>query len=127
MLAQDLLIRPVITEQSMIDAQDKKYTFIVHKGANKTEIKNAVETMFKVKVENVNTMNYAGKTKRMGRNVGKTSSYKKAIAAIKAIETEHTPSQPAKQPTSNRIPETKNETSEAVANWRKNKQLKTKK
>lgn len=82
MLAQDILIRPVITEQSMIDAQDKKYTFIVQKGANKTQIKNAVETMFKVKVANVNTMNYAGKTKRMGRNVGKTSSYKKAIVSL---------------------------------------------
>ena len=82
MLAQDILIRPVITEQSMIDAQDKKYTFIVQKGANKTQIKNAVEEMFKVKVDNVNTMNYAGKTKRMGRNVGKTSSYKKAIVKL---------------------------------------------
>lgn len=82
MLAQDILMRPVITEQSMIDAQDKKYTFIVQKGANKTQIKNAVETMFKVKVANVNTMNYAGKTKRMGRNVGKTSSYKKAIVSL---------------------------------------------
>ena len=59
MLVQDILIRPVITEQSMIDAQDKKYTFIVQKGANKTQVKNAVEAMFKVKVENVNTMNYA--------------------------------------------------------------------
>ncbi|MDO5061694.1 MAG: 50S ribosomal protein L23 [Peptostreptococcaceae bacterium] len=82
MLAQDILIRPVITEQSMIDAQDKKYTFIVHKSANKTQIKNAVEEIFKVKVANVNTMNYAGKTKRMGRNVGKTSSYKKAIVSL---------------------------------------------
>ena len=82
MLVHDILIRPVITEQSMIDAQDKKYTFIVQKGANKTQIKNAVETMFKVKVANVNTMNYAGKTKRMGRNVGKTSSYKKAIVSL---------------------------------------------
>lgn len=55
------------------------------------------------------------------------SSYKKAIAAIKAIETEHTPAQPAKQQTSNRTAEPKNTTSEAVAIWRKNKQLKTKK
>jgi ATP-dependent Clp endopeptidase proteolytic subunit ClpP len=55
------------------------------------------------------------------------SAYKKAIAAIKAIETEHTPAQPAKQPISNRTAEPKNTTSEAVANWRKNKQLKTKK
>lgn len=82
MLAQDILIRPVITEQSMMDAQDKKYTFIVHRSANKTQIKKAVEEIFKVKVENVNTMNYAGKTKRMGRNVGKTSSYKKAVVTL---------------------------------------------
>lgn len=82
MLAQDILKRPVITEQSMIDAQDKKYTFIVQKGANKTQIKNAVEEMFKVKVQSVNTMNYAGKTKRMGRNVGKTASYKKAVVTL---------------------------------------------
>lgn len=82
MLAQDILIRPVITEQSMIDAQDKKYTFIVQKGANKTQVKNAVEAMFKVKVENVNTMNYAGKKKRMGKHVGKTASYKKAIVKL---------------------------------------------
>ncbi len=82
MLVQDILIRPVITEQSMIDAQDKKYTFIVQKGANKTQVKNAVEAMFKVKVENVNTMNYAGKKKRMGKHVGKTSAYKKAIVKL---------------------------------------------
>lgn len=82
MLAQDVLVRPVITEQSMLDAQNKKYTFIVNKSANKTQIKNAVEEIFKVKVENVNTMNYAGKTKRMGRNVGKTASYKKAIVSL---------------------------------------------
>ena len=82
MLAQDILVRPIITEQSMFDAQNKKYTFIVNKSANKTQIKNAVEEIFKVKVENVNTMNYAGKTKRMGRNVGKTSSFKKAIVTL---------------------------------------------
>ncbi len=82
MLSQDILIRPVITEQSMMDAQNKKYTFIVHKSANKTQIKKAVEEIFKVEVENVNTMNYAGKKKRMGRNVGRTSSFKKAIVSL---------------------------------------------
>lgn len=82
MLSQDILIRPVITEQSMIDAQNKKYTFIVHKSANKTQIKNAVEEIFKVEVVNVNTMNYAGKTKRMGRNVGKRPSFKKAVVTL---------------------------------------------
>jgi len=82
MLAQDIIIRPVITEQSMTQAQDKKYTFIVAKNTNKTEIKKAVQEIFKVNVEKVNTMNYAGKTKRMGRNEGKTSSYKKAVVTL---------------------------------------------
>ena len=88
MLAQDIIIRPVITEQSMTQAQDKKYTFIVAKNANKTEIKKAVQEIFKVKVEKVNTMNYAGKTKRMGRNEGKTSSYKKAVVTLTAASKE---------------------------------------
>lgn len=66
----------------MTQAQDKKYTFIVAKNSNKTQIKQAVEKIFGVKVEKVNTMNYAGKTKRMGRNEGKTSSFKKAIVTL---------------------------------------------
>ena len=88
MLAQDIIIRPVITEQSMTQAQDKKYTFIVAKNTNKTEIKKAVQEIFKVNVEKVNTMNYAGKTKRMGRNEGKTSSYKKAVVTLTASSKE---------------------------------------
>ncbi|MBP8653666.1 MAG: 50S ribosomal protein L23 [Proteocatella sp.] len=88
MLAQDIIIRPVITEQSMTQAQDKKYTFIVAKNTNKTEIKKAVQEIFKVNVEKVNTMNYAGKTKRMGRNEGKTSSYKKAVVTLTAASKE---------------------------------------
>ena len=88
MLAQDIIIRPVITEQSMTQAQDKKYTFIVAKNINKTEIKKAVQEIFKVNVEKVNTMNYAGKTKRMGRNEGKTSSYKKAVVTLTAASKE---------------------------------------
>jgi len=84
MLAQDIIIRPVITEQSMTQAQDKKYTFVVAKNSNKTEIKKAVQEIFKVKVEKVNTMNYAGKTKRMGKNAGKTSSFKKAVVTLTA-------------------------------------------
>ncbi len=88
MLAQDIIIRPVITEQSMTQAQDKKYTFIVAKNSNKTEIKKAVQEIFKVNVEKVNTMNYAGKTKRMGRNEGKTSSYKKAVVTLTAASKE---------------------------------------
>ncbi len=88
MLAQDIIIRPVITEQSMTQAQDKKYTFIVAKNSNKTEIKKAVQEIFKVKVEKVNTMNYAGKNKRMGRHEGKTSSYKKAVVTLTAASKE---------------------------------------
>ena len=88
MLAQDIIIRPVITEQSMTQAQDKKYTFIVAKNSNKTEIKKAVQEIFKVNVEKVNTMNYAGKTKRKGRNEGKTSSYKKAVVTLTAASKE---------------------------------------
>ena len=88
MLAQDIIIRPVITEQSMTQAQDKRYTFIVAKNSNKTEIKKAVQEIFKVNVEKVNTMNYAGKTKRMGRNEGKTSSYKKAVVTLTAASKE---------------------------------------
>ena len=88
MLAQDIIIRPVITEQSMTQAQDKKYTFIVAKNSNKTEIKKAVQEIFKVNVEKVNTINYAGKKKRMGRNEGKTSSYKKAVVTLTAASKE---------------------------------------
>ncbi len=88
MLAQDIIIRPVITEQSMTQAQDKKYTFIVAKNANKTEIKKAVQEIFKVKVEKVNTMNYAGKNKRMGKHEGKTSSFKKAVVTLTAASKE---------------------------------------
>ena len=88
MLAQDIIIRPVITEQSMTQAQDKKYTFIVAKNTNKTERTKAVQEIFKVNVEKVNTMNYAGKTKRMGRNEGKTSSYKKAVVTLTAASKE---------------------------------------
>ena len=74
----DIVIRPIVTEQSMADMADKKYTFVVQKGANKTEIKKAVD------VEKVNTLNYDGKVKRMGRSIGKTASYKKAVVKLTA-------------------------------------------
>ena len=68
---QDIIVRPIITENSMDALQDKKYTFEVAKDANKIEIKKAVEALFKgVKVAKVNTMNVRGKMKRMGRSVG---------------------------------------------------------
>ena len=70
----DIIIKPVVTEQSMADMVEKKYTFVVAKSANKTEIKKAIEKVFGVNVEKVNTMNYDGKVKRMGRHEGRTEA-----------------------------------------------------
>lgn len=83
MLAHDIIIRPIITEKSMGMAEEKKYTFVVARTANKIEIKKAAEQVFGVQVEKVYTMNYRGKEKRMGRNVGRTAAYKKAIIQLK--------------------------------------------
>jgi len=82
MTAYDIIIKPVITENSMDATQNKKYTFKVHVDANKTQIKNAVEEAFGVEVKKVNVMNVSGKLKRMGRNVGRTAAYKKAIVTL---------------------------------------------
>lgn len=82
MIAQDIIIKPIVTEQSMTATADKKYTFVVARSANKTQIKDAIEEIFKVKVDKVNTINVKGKFKRMGRNVGKTAAYKKAIVSL---------------------------------------------
>ena len=79
----DVIIRPVITEKSMADMGEKKYTFLVHPEANKTQIKEAVEKMFEgTKVKSVNTINNDGKKKRRGMAVGKTAKTKKAIVAL---------------------------------------------
>jgi len=80
----DIIIKPIVTETSMMNASEKKYTFKVDKNANKTEIKNAIEKIFSVKVEKVNTMNVFGKMKRQGRFVGRTASWKKAIVKLTA-------------------------------------------
>ena len=80
----DIIIRPIVTEQSMADMAENKYTFVVSKKANKTEIKKAVEAIFGVNVEKVNTLNYDGKVKRMGRSVGRTASFKKAVVKLTA-------------------------------------------
>ena len=80
--AYDIILEPVISEQSMDVAQDKKYTFKVSTDANKTQVKLAVEEIFGVEVARVNIMNYDGKVKRMGRNVGRTAAYKKAIVTL---------------------------------------------
>lgn len=82
MISYDIIKRPVISERSMELSADKKYTFIVDKKANKSQIKRAVEEIFEVKVDKVNTMNYDGKEKRVGRNVGKTASFKKAVVKL---------------------------------------------
>ncbi|BFT65932.1 ribosomal protein L23 [Parvimonas sp. KA00067] len=82
MTAYDIIIKPVVTERSMENMESKRYTFKVDTKANKSEIKKAVETIFGVKVKQVNTMNITGKKKRMGANVGKRSDWKKAIVTL---------------------------------------------
>ena len=90
MAPEDIIIRPVLTEKATDVIADKRYTFIVKKDANKTQIKLAVEKMFSVKVKSVNTVTCRGKLKRMGRNEGYTPERKKAIVTLtedsKAIE-----------------------------------------
>ena len=84
MREHDIIIRPLLTEKTYAGTATKKYTFVVAKKANKTEIKLAVEKIFDVQVESVNTANVRGKLKRMGRSEGYTPSYKKAIVQLKA-------------------------------------------
>jgi len=80
----DVLKKPVLTEKSLLLQQtENKYTFDVDLTANKTEVRNAVEKMFDVKVENVTIMNVRAKTKRMGKYVGKTNRRRKAIVKLK--------------------------------------------
>ncbi|MDQ0163572.1 50S ribosomal protein L23 [Aeribacillus alveayuensis] len=79
---RDIIKRPVITERSMDLVADKKYTFEVDVKANKTEVKDAIEQIFGVKVEKVNIMNYKGKFKRVGRFSGFTNRRKKAIVKL---------------------------------------------
>ena len=79
----DVLKKPVLTEKSLaLQTEENKYTFDVDLDANKTEVKIAVEKLFNVKVEKVNTLNYDGKTKRMGRYEGKTNRRRKAIVKL---------------------------------------------
>ena len=85
--AQDIIITPVITEDSMDRLQDNRYTFKVAKDANKVEIASAVEELFGVKVAKVNTMNVKGKQKRMGRSVGYRPDWKKAIVTLEGDKT----------------------------------------
>ena len=80
---ENVIIAPIITENSMMGIADKKYTFKVAKDANKVLIAEAVENLFKVKVEKVNTISVRGQERRMGRYSGYTSSWKKAIVTLK--------------------------------------------
>ena len=80
--AQDIILKPVVTEESMLATAMKKYTFIVDKNANKIEIKYAVEKLFDVKVSKVNVMNVDGHLRRYGRYEGYKPSYKKAIVTL---------------------------------------------
>ncbi len=82
MLAHEIIKRPVVTEQSMAQMQERKYTFEVDKRANKIQIRQAVEEIFGVKVESVNTINVLGKNKRMGKYMGKRADWKKAIVTL---------------------------------------------
>ena len=84
MIAQDIIIRPVITEKSMQDITKKKYVFEVAKSATKIDVARAVEELFKVKVEKVNTVRVRGQMRRQGRVEGYTRSWKKAYVQLSA-------------------------------------------
>jgi large subunit ribosomal protein L23 len=79
---RDIIYRPVVTEKSTGAIEDNKYTFVVDLKANKVEIRQAIETIFKVKVTRVNTIRVLGKTKRVGRTIGRRPDYKKAIVTL---------------------------------------------
>ena len=80
--AYDIIRRPIVTEKSMGMTADKKYTFEVALGANKIQIKQAIEEIFKVDVESIRTMRVLGKFKRQGVHIGKRPDWKKAIVKL---------------------------------------------
>ena len=82
MRPEDIIIKPIITEESNAGIQEGKYTFKVNKKATKVDVANAVEKLFGVKELRVNTITVKKKKKRVGRNVGRTSDWKKAIVTI---------------------------------------------
>ncbi len=84
MFAEDIIIKPLLTEKGYDGIADKKYSFIVKKSADKKQIKAAVEKLFGVDVKSVNTVNCKGKKKRMGKYEGYTPDYKKAIVQLEA-------------------------------------------
>ena len=87
MTNHDIIIKPIVSEKSMDQLADKKYTFKVAIGANKIEIKKAIEEIFKVEVDCVTTLNVRGKMKRVGVHQGKTPDWKKAIVKLKGTKT----------------------------------------
>ena len=88
MVAEDIIIAPIITEKSNMQVMEGKYTFKVAKKATKVEIRNAVEKLFEVKVLNVNTISMRGKERRVGVHQGRTSDWKKAIVTIDTTASE---------------------------------------
>jgi large subunit ribosomal protein L23 len=83
MEARDIIIKPILTEKSYDDIANKKYTFVVNRNANKTEIRKAVEQVFGVKVKSVNTLRQIGKVKRQGYTSGRRPEVKKAFVTLK--------------------------------------------
>ena len=90
MIAEEVIIKPIITERSSDNLQEGKYTFKVNKKATKVEIAKAVEKLFEVKVLKVNTISVKGKEKRVGAHKGFTSDWKKAIVTIDTNPSEKT-------------------------------------
>ena len=90
MLAEEVIIKPIVTERSSEDLQEGKYTFKVNKKATKVEIAKAVEKLFEVKVLKVNTITVKGKEKRVGAHIGMTADWKKAIVTIDTNPSEKT-------------------------------------
>ena len=84
MVANEIIIRPIITEKTMTGVQNKKYTFEVAKAATKIDVARAVEELFKVKVASVNTVHVRGRMRRQGMHQGMTPGYKKAIVTLTA-------------------------------------------
>ena len=90
MIAEEVIIKPIVTERSSMGLQEGKYTFKVNKKATKVEIAKAVEKLFGVKVLKVNTISVKGKEKRVGAHTGMTSDWKKAIVTIDTNPSEET-------------------------------------
>lgn len=86
LISHDVIIRPIITEKSNRQMEGNKYVFEVHPKANKVVIRQAVEEVFKVKVESVNTVKVRSKPKRLGAFLGRSRSWKKAIVTLAAGE-----------------------------------------